>query len=84
MKPKLLDSIVFFIIAPLTMLTIVLLILTFLSTTKFSRKNLVSNDISVIKKEKDTVLEQFDLDAEYVNFKIHEMKIMEKKTMNIY
>lgn len=82
MKPRFLDSIVFFTIAPLTMLTLVLLILTFSSTTKFSRKNLDRKDVSVINNKKDIVLEQSDVDTEYLNFKIHEMKILENKNQD--
>ena len=83
MKPKFLDSIVLFMIAPLTMVTIVLLILTFSSTTKTIGKTLDHKDVSMIKKDKDTILDPYDIDAEYLNFKIHEMKIIEKKNNDL-
>lgn len=83
MKPKFLNTIVFLIITPLTVLTIVLLLLTFLSTMKFSDKGIEQEDVSMISIYEDTNIGQHDLDVEYMNFKIYDMNIIEKNNQDV-
>lgn len=84
MKLKLLDSIIFLLITPLTISTIILLFLTFVSTTKFKNKDIVPKDDAMLIMSPEQLREQQGINLIETDFNTSKMSKIERNNMEIF